>query len=122
MTQSGQGFVPGTLSIADEVIAELAGYAAFESYGVVGMAAPTMQDGIAKILPAHRLRRGVLVDFNEDGALINMYVIIESGTNLAVVSKNLADAVRYTLEHYAQIKVADVRIHVQGIHLPANRS
>lgn len=111
-----QGIVPGRLSIADEVIAELAGFAAFESYGVVGMAAPSMQDGIAKILPAHRLRRGVLVDYGEGGVAVDMFVIIESGTNLAVVSKNLADAVRYTLEHFAQIEVADVRIHVQGIH------
>jgi uncharacterized alkaline shock family protein YloU len=32
-----------------------------------------------------------------------------------VVSGNLASSVRFVLEHYAQIKVADVRIHVQGI-------
>jgi len=109
--------VAGSLSIANEVIADLAGYAAFESYGVVGMAAPSMQDGFAKILPAHRLRRGVLTEMTAEGAVIDMYVIIEHGTNLAAVSQNLADSVRYALEHYAQIKVADVRVHVQGINL-----
>jgi uncharacterized alkaline shock family protein YloU len=44
-------------------------------------------------------------------------VIIENGTNLSAVSRNLADSVRYTLEHLAQIKVADVQVHVEGIHL-----
>jgi len=110
--------VQGSLSIANDVIADLAGYTAFQSYGVVGMAAPTMQDGIAKILPAHRLRRGVLTEMTDEGAVIDMYVIIENGTNLAAVSQNLADGVRYALEYYAQIRVLDVRIHVQGINPP----
>ena len=110
--------VPGGLSIANEVIADLAGYAAYQSYGVVGMAAPSVQDGIAKLLPVHRLRRGVLTEFSDDGAIIEMFVVIENGTNLAAVSQNLADSVRYVLEHFAQIKVADVRIHVQGINQP----
>mgnify|MGYP002571550955 CR=1 FL=1 len=43
--------IAGELTIAEDVIADLAGYAALESYGVVGMAAPTLSDGIAKLLP-----------------------------------------------------------------------
>ena len=116
MTQASTSPIAGSLTIANDVIAELAGYAAFQSYGVVAMAAPSMTDGIAKMLPVHRLRRGVLTEMTEEGAVIDMFVIIENGTNLSVVSQNLADSVRFVLEHYAQIKVADVRIHVQGIN------
>ena len=54
--------VPGGLVIDNGVIADLAGYAALESYGVVGMTAPTMADGIAKILPRQKLRRGIQVE------------------------------------------------------------
>ncbi|MDR2957150.1 MAG: Asp23/Gls24 family envelope stress response protein [Coriobacteriales bacterium] len=117
MTQSSNP-IPGSLSIANEVIADLAGYAAYQSYGVVGMAAPSMSDGFTKILPVHRLRRGVLTQLTPEGTVIDMFVIIEHGTNLSAVSQNLADSVRYVLEHFAQIEVADVRIHVQGINLP----
>ncbi|MDR1422158.1 MAG: Asp23/Gls24 family envelope stress response protein [Coriobacteriales bacterium] len=117
MSSEAQVPIPGALNIADEVISDLVGYAALESYGVVGMAAPNVGDGIAKLLPARRLRRGILVEFTEQGAQLDLFVIIENGTNLAVVSRNLADSVRYVLTHYAQIKVADVRVHVQGIHL-----
>jgi uncharacterized alkaline shock family protein YloU len=109
--------VSGALHIADGVIAELAGYTALASYGIVGMAAPTMQDGFAKLLPRQKLRRGILVDVLEGGAIIDLYVIIENGTNLAAVSKSLADSVRYVLEQFVQIKIADVRVHVQGIHM-----
>jgi uncharacterized alkaline shock family protein YloU len=117
MTDMTNKVVAGDLLIADEVIAELAGYAALESYGVVGMAAPSMRDGIAKLLPMRRLQRGILLHFNDEGAIVELHVVIESGTNLSAVSQNLADSVRYVLEHYTQIKVADVLVHVEGIHI-----
>ena len=53
--------VPGNLHVANDVLADMVGNAALECYGVVGMTAPTAVDGIAKILPASRLRRGVVV-------------------------------------------------------------
>ena len=115
MSESKTKAVPGELVIAEEVICELAGYAALESYGVIGMAAPSVQDGIVKLLPMRRLQRGIVLDFTEAGVVVALHVLIRTGTNLAAVSQNLADSVRYTLEHYAQIKVADVRIHVEGI-------
>jgi uncharacterized alkaline shock family protein YloU len=117
MTMTTNKTIPGELIVADEVIAELAGYAALESYGVVGMAAPSMQDGIAKLLPMRRLQRGILLNFDDEGATIELHVIIENGTNLSAVSQNLADSVRYALEHIAQIKVTDVVVHVEGIHV-----
>jgi uncharacterized alkaline shock family protein YloU len=109
--------IPGELVIADEVIVELAGYAALESYGVVGMAAPNVRDGIAKLLPVRRLQRGILISVDDGKVTVELHVVIENGTNLSAVSQNLADSVRYVLEHYAQVKVADVLIHVEGIHV-----
>ena len=54
--------IPGNLHVANDVLADMVGNAALECYGVVGMAAPSAADGIAKILPASRLRRGVVVN------------------------------------------------------------
>ncbi|MDR0500500.1 MAG: Asp23/Gls24 family envelope stress response protein, partial [Coriobacteriales bacterium] len=72
----------GGLQIADRVFSDLIGYAALESYGIVGMAAPSLSDGIAKLLPQRALRRGVVVQRDEDGLLVDLYVIIEHGMNL----------------------------------------
>ncbi|MDR1088370.1 MAG: Asp23/Gls24 family envelope stress response protein [Coriobacteriales bacterium] len=108
--------VGGTLKVTDNVITDLVGYAAMESYGVVGMAAPSLQDGIAKLLPARALSRGVTISKGEDGISANLYVIIEYGMNLSTVSNNLADRVRFILETYAGLKVHEVTVHVQGIH------
>ena len=107
--------VPGGLSIANDVIADIAGYAALESYGVVGMASPTLTDGIAKLLPASRLRRGIQVELAEEGVHIDLYVIIEHGTNIAEVSRMLAERVSFVLSDSTQLAVAGVEVHVQGI-------
>ena len=52
--------IPGNLHVANDVLADLVGNAAMECYGVVGVCAPNAADIIAKILPASRLRRGVV--------------------------------------------------------------
>lgn len=107
--------IAGELTIAEDVITDLAGYAALESYGIVGMAAPTLSDGIAKLLSASRLRRGINVERTDDAIDIDLYVIIEHGTNLAEVSRMLADKVKFTLEDGAQLPVRNVNVHVQGV-------
>jgi uncharacterized alkaline shock family protein YloU len=107
--------VPGCINIANDVLADLAGYAALESYGIVGMASQTLRDGVAQLLPANKLRRGVKVVTAEEGIVVDLFVIIEFGTNLAEVSHNLANRVRYVLTNNADVKVADIDVHVQGV-------
>lgn len=109
------GGIPGGLSIANDVIADIAGYAALESYGVVGMAAPTLQDGIAKILPRARLRRGIMVDSSETGVRVDLFVVIEYGTSITTVSKNLIDNVTFALTDLANVRIDTVEVHVQGV-------
>ncbi|MDR2108482.1 MAG: Asp23/Gls24 family envelope stress response protein [Coriobacteriales bacterium] len=109
--------VPGTLRVADRVISDLIGYAALESYGIVGMAAPSLTDSVAKLLPVRALRRGVTVKRRAEGLLIDLYVVIEYGVNLPTVSKNLEDRVRFVMEKYAELPVAAISVHVQGIHV-----
>lgn len=109
------GTIGGGLSVAEDVITDLAGYAALESYGVVGMEMPTLSDGIAKLLPASRLRRGINVEAVDGGIDVDLYIIVEHGTNLAEVSRMLAEKVKFTLEDSAQLPVHAVHIHVQGV-------
>lgn len=107
--------VAGTIQIANDVLADIAGVAAMESYGVVGMASPTLRDGVAQLLTREKLRRGIQITTTEDGAVVDLYVIIEHGTNLTEVSHNLANRVRYVLTDLADVPVASVDVHVQGV-------
>ena len=51
--------IAGDLIVSEDVIADVAGHAALECYGVVGMAAPNAADGLAKILPQFALKEFV---------------------------------------------------------------
>lgn len=105
----------GCVNIANEVIADLAGYAALECYGIVGMASPTLRDGVAQLLSRDKLRKGVIVASDAQGVSVDLYVVVEYGTNLAEVGRNLADRVRYVLATDAEVTVHAVEVHVQDI-------
>ncbi len=57
----------GAIQIGNDVLADIAGYAALECYGIVGMAAPTLRDGVAQLLSLDKLRRGVRVNSDGEG-------------------------------------------------------
>lgn len=107
--------IAGSLTVTDDVIADVAGHAALECYGVVGMAAPNAVDGLAKLLPQSRLRRGIVVSTDEEGTLVSLYVILEHGVNINAVSTNLVDQVTFALKEYVRTPLKGVEIHVQGI-------
>jgi uncharacterized alkaline shock family protein YloU len=105
----------GSVHIANDVLADLAGYEALEGYGVVGMAAPTLRDGVAQLLPRHKLRKGVRINSSDEVVSVDLYVVIEHGTQLAEVSHNLADRIRYVLKDTADVAVSNVEVHVMGV-------
>ena len=108
--------ITGTLTVAQGVLADLAGYAAMESYGIVGMTSPSFSDGIAKLLPANRMRKGVVIDLiDTDIVKVDLYVVIEHGVNIAEASRMLSEKVEYVLSNYAQKQVESVKVHVQGV-------
>lgn len=111
MTQA----IPGKLHVANDVLADMVGHAAMECYGVVGMVAPNAADGIAKILPPSRLRRGITIDNTDEGICVNLYIVVEHGTNIGAVSQNLIDAARFVLENQARVPVASIDVHVQDM-------
>lgn len=107
--------IRGTVNIANDVLADIAGFATLECYGIVGMASPSLRDGVAQLLSREKLRKGVQISTGDDGVKVDLYVVIEHGTNLTEVSHNLADRVRYVLTSMADVVVDAVDVHVQGI-------
>lgn len=107
--------IAGSLIVSEDVIADVAGHAALQCYGVVGMSAPNAVDGLVKLLPQSRLRRGVVVSTDEDGTLVSLYVILEHGVNINTVSTNLVDQVTFALKEFVVAPLKGVEIHVQGI-------
>lgn len=113
MTES----IAGTLSVSNEVIADIAGYAAMSCYGVVGMAEQMQGAESVRLLPGQRLRKGVLVTTTESGLTVDLHVVLEAGVNMRSVSDNLSSSVAFTLSEIAQIDPASLKIaiHIDGM-------
>jgi uncharacterized alkaline shock family protein YloU len=107
--------IPGNLHVANDVLADIVGNAAMQCYGVVGMSSTSAIDGIINLLPATRLRKGVIITPTEDGIAVELHVVIEYGTNIATVSQNLVDAVQFALKEYACVNVLSIDVHVRDV-------
>ena len=106
----------GRIEVSPRVVGSIVGHAASECYGIVGMAARGLRDGIAERLNRENVHRGVEVQVQPDGLVIELYVIVEYGTRISEVAHNLMSAVRYHVEKTLGIPVLAVNVNVQGIH------
>lgn len=107
--------IAGNLQVSSDCIADLAGYAAMECYGVVGMAVTDTQNGVIHMLPAQRLRKGIGVTYDEGSVIVDLHVVVESGVNISSVSKNLEDSVKFLLKRIAELEDVKVRVHIEGM-------
>ncbi|AZO95229.1 Asp23/Gls24 family envelope stress response protein [Iocasia frigidifontis] len=107
----------GKITIAKEVIAKIAGLAAMECYGLVGMASSKVQDGIAHLLGWENLSKGVIVEVEDDNVSLELNIIVEYGTNIHQVAHNIIERVNYTLEDKVGIKVTEIEVNVQGVRV-----
>lgn len=107
----------GRIEVSPRVVGSIVGHAATESYGIVGMAAQGLRDGIAERLNRDNLHRGVKVEVRAGGVHIELYVIAQYGTRISEVAHNLMSAVKYAVEKTLGLPVIAVNVNVQGIHL-----
>lgn len=106
----------GTIEIDKHVIAQIAYQSAMESYGLVGLAYKTK--GIVELLKGENVTKGVSVQELEDGTIaIELYVIMQYGTNISTVANNIIDKVKYTIEKITALKVSKIDVNVQGIRV-----
>ena len=88
----------GTITIGPEVIAKYAGTVAVECFGIVGMAAVSVRDGLVKLLKKESLTHGIQVEVSDDNKItINFHVIVAYGVSISAVSENLIHTVKYSL-------------------------
>lgn len=106
----------GTINISGDVIAMIAGSAACECFGVIGMAAVSMKDGFARLLKRDSLRKGIEVSIDgEDKVSLKLHIIVAYSVNIYAVAENLIETVRYKVEEHTGLKVDDVEVFIEGV-------
>ena len=107
----------GTITIAEELLATLAGYAAIECYGLVGMSSRKLKDGISELLGRDSLRKGVTIKLEEDQLIVDLYIVVSYGTRIPQVAQNVMEKVKYTLENITGLQVSQVNVNIQGVQV-----
>ncbi len=107
----------GNVMIENEVIAKYAGSAAVECFGVVGMAAVNVKDGLAKLLRRESLNRGVNVTVSDNKITVDFHIIVSYGVSISAVADNLVSNVRYKIEEFSGLPVEKINIYVEGVRV-----
>lgn len=108
----------GQIDISNDVIATIAGGAAVDCYGIVGMASKSqLKDGLSEILRKENFTKGVIVRQEEDLLHIDMYIIVSYGTKISEVAHNVQTKVKYTLNQMLGLSVDSLNIYVQGVRV-----
>jgi uncharacterized alkaline shock family protein YloU len=108
----------GQIDITNDVIAMIAGGAAVDCYGIVGMASKNqIKDGLTDILRKENFTRGVIVRQDEEEVHIDMYIIVSYGTKISEIAHNVQSKVKYTLNQTVGLAVDSVNIFVQGVRV-----
>ncbi len=107
----------GRIEISQRAIVSIAADAALRSYGVVGMASARLKDGLAELLRREHLERGVVVHLKDGRVSIDLYVVIEYGTRISEVGRNIAQTVRFAVERATGVPVTRVTVNVQGLRV-----
>ena len=107
----------GEIQISSEVIAMYAGITAVECFGIVGMAAVSMKDGLVKLLKKNSLTHGVNVTVDNNRITIDFHVIVVYGVSISAVADNLIENVKYKVEQFTGAPVEKINIYVEGVRV-----
>ena len=106
----------GRIVIDTDVIATYAGSMAVECFGIVGMAAVSMKDGLVKLLHKDSLKHGIVVRIDEANRIrLDFHVIVAYDISISTIADNLISSVKYKVEEFTGLPIDKINIFVEGV-------
>ncbi len=113
MNMPQQNQTTGSLKISQEVIASITKYAACEIEGIHSLADSRLP--IKSLSKSGITTRPILINLNDDVAIIDVSVIVKAGYKIRTVSEELQKAVKDAIQNMTGITVSKVNVHIEGI-------
>ena len=106
----------GSVNVSTNVYSDIAGTAASNCFGVKGMAARSVTDGVYHLLRKESMSKGVRVEFHEDGTIsIDLHIMVDNGVNLTTLGESIISRVRYEVSKYTGTQVRDVNVYIDSM-------
>ena len=108
----------GNINYSEEVLAKVVGLSTMECYGVVGMVSKSPTEGLWELMRIENLSKGVKIELTDDDRLqIELFIMVEYGTKISVISNNIIQKVRYNVENYTGLKVSAITVNAQAVRV-----
>jgi uncharacterized alkaline shock family protein YloU len=114
----------GKVTIAESVVQKIAGIACREIGGVhaMGSNAGRAFGAIREVIPGSlgdpNVTRGVRVQVGETQAAVDLDIVVEYGVSIADLAHSIQRNVKQAVERMTGLKVVEVNINVDDVHLP----
>ena len=107
----------GSVNISTSVYTDIVGTAVTNCFGVKGMAARSVKDGVYHLLRMESVSKGVHVEFHEDDSItINLHIIVDNGVNLSAVGTSIISEVRYVVTKCTGTAVRAVNVYIDSMN------
>ena len=106
----------GSINVSTNVYTDIAGAAATNCFGVKGMAARSVTDGLYHLLRKESIGKGVHVTFHEDDTIsVDLHIMVDSGVNISAVGASIISEVRYVITKTTGTQVRAVNVYVDSM-------
>ena len=106
----------GSINVSTNVYVDIAGTAAANCFGVKGMAARSLTDGVYHLLRKESMSKGVRVTFHEDDTIsIDLHIMVDNGVNLNAVGTSIISEVRYVVTKCTGTEVRAVNVYIDSM-------
>ena len=106
----------GSVNVSTSVYTDIAGTVATNCFGVKGMAARSVKDGVYHLLHKESMSKGVNVQLHEDDTIsIDLHIIVDNGVNLNTVGESIISRVRYEVSKYTGTEVRAVNVFIDSM-------
>ena len=106
----------GSINVNTNVYTEIVGVAVSNCFGVKGMAARSVTDGVYHLLRKEAMGKGVRIHFNEDNTIsIDLHIMVDNGVNLNAVGASIISEVRYVVTKCTGTEVRAVNVYIDSM-------
>ncbi len=109
----------GHVDVAEHAIASIVQESVLSCYGVVDMAPRDLGSALGKRLGLTKPRRGISVKVADGQITVELSVIMEYGTPIFTVAKNVMQTVKFQVERTVGLPVERVNVNVHGLRVSA---
>ena len=106
----------GSVCVSTNVYTDIAGTAASNCFGVKGMAARSVKDGVYHLLRKESVGKGVNVRFHEDGSIsVDLHIMVDHGVNMNALGASIIEQVSYWVTHHTGTEVRAVNVYIDSM-------